>query len=303
MRERALRVGKPTPLVAVATEPAELSADRPALLILNSGIMHHVGSCRLSVKLARAVAARGVLAIRFDFSGIGDSEPRPGGLTFEEASVLECQEVMAHLSRTRGVNEFILYGLCSGADASYHTALADARVVAISQFDPYCYVTAGYYLHHYAPAAMSLSRWRTFLRNRWRRLRSNENRATPLTDIDGEFMELPSYTRVFPPREAVARGLQTLVDRGVRLQVNFPWGPLYNHAGQFRASFRDVDFRDRLEVNYYNDGNHIVTQPSVQSTVVSDISSWVAKVASGDARSPAPADVGAAAPAVANARG
>ena len=32
---------------------------------------------------------------------------------------------MDYLARTRGITRFILYGLCSGADASYFTALLD----------------------------------------------------------------------------------------------------------------------------------------------------------------------------------
>ena len=71
MKERALRIGRPTPLIGVVSEPEAFDPARPAVIILNSGIMHHVGACRLSVKLAREVAAKGLLAARFDYSGIG----------------------------------------------------------------------------------------------------------------------------------------------------------------------------------------------------------------------------------------
>ena len=57
MKERALRIGRPTPLIGIVSEPEVFDPARPAVIILNSGIMHHVGACRLSVKLARAVAA------------------------------------------------------------------------------------------------------------------------------------------------------------------------------------------------------------------------------------------------------
>ena len=58
LKERAIRIGKPVPLAAVVTEPAAFSPRLPALLLLNSGVMHHVGSCRMSVKLARAADNR-----------------------------------------------------------------------------------------------------------------------------------------------------------------------------------------------------------------------------------------------------
>lgn len=279
MRERVLRIGKPTPLVGIATEPTTIDPARPAVIILNSGVMHHVGSCRLSVKLARSIAAEGTLAVRFDYSGIGDSESRRGTPPFEEVSVTECAEVMDHLQRTRGMERFILYGLCSGADAAYNTAVADPRVVGISQFDPYCYVTPRYFVHYYAPIVADLKRWTSFLA---RQIRARSGRGvTPAaaTTVDKEFIEIPTYVRVFPPRESVAAGLRALVGRGVRLQVNFPAGPLYNYRSQFRDSFRDVPFADALEVNYYEGANHIVTQPEQQARVVRDITGWVTRVA------------------------
>lgn len=279
MKERVLRIGKPVPLVGVATEPAALDAARPAVLILNSGIMHHVGSCRMSVRIARGLAESGLLAARFDYSGIGDSEPRRGTPSFAEVSVTECSEVMDYLQKTKGINRFVLYGLCSGADAAYNTALMDERVVAISQFDPYCYVTPRYYLEYYLPVLTNVERWRSFLGRRWSKLVGHHGSSEAVGAVDPEFVEIPTYIRVFPPRESVAAGLRTLLSRNVRLQVNFPAGPLYNHQSQFRNSFRDVDFKGLVEVNYYKRANHIVTQPDMQKRIIDDIVRWIARVA------------------------
>ncbi len=78
MPERIVKIGKPQPLVGLLTEPVNPDPGAPAVLILNSGVMHHVGTCRMSVRLARAFADQGVAALRFDFSGIGDSPSRSG---------------------------------------------------------------------------------------------------------------------------------------------------------------------------------------------------------------------------------
>ena len=78
MREKAVRFGKTKSLVGVVTE-ASNGAGRdggPAVIMLNSGILHHVGACRLHVKLARALAPVGYTVMRFDHSGIGDSDAR-----------------------------------------------------------------------------------------------------------------------------------------------------------------------------------------------------------------------------------
>ncbi len=277
MKERILRVGKPTPLIGIATEPTTFDPSRPALLILNSGVMHHVGACRLSVKIARSVAERGVLAVRFDFSGIGDSEPRRGAESFETTSLRECTEVMDYLEKNRGITQFIIFGLCSGADAAYNTALADKRVIAFSQIDAYCYVTPLFYFHHYFPVFFNYARWKRFLSNQFRGFLkySTPNEASAPTETSENF-EMPTYTRIFPPRETVARGLSELASRGVKMQVIFTGGErCYNHQGQFRYSFRDVDFRDYLSVEYFPETNHIITQPAQQCLVVETVSQWI----------------------------
>lgn len=277
MKERALRIGKPTPLIGVASEPERFDPARPALLVLNSGVMHHVGSCRLSVKVARAAAEGGLLAVRFDYSGIGDSEPRRGSEAFEQVSLRECAEVMDYLEKTRGVRRFILYGLCSGADAAYNTALADPRVIGMAQIDAYCYITRRYYLEYYLPILFHGERWKSFLRQRWRRLtgRKLAPTATEAAMDDGNF-EIPTYTRIFPPRDEIAAGLRALVARDVRMHVVFTGGePHYNYLRQYRDSFPDVPFGDRLQVEYYPETNHIITQPDAQARVVRGITDWV----------------------------
>jgi hypothetical protein len=281
MKERALRIGRPTPLIGVSTESAGFDANKPVVIILNSGIMHHVGACRLSVKLARAVAARSLLAVRFDYSGIGDSEPRRGSDSFEEVSPRECGEVMDYIEKTRGSKRFILYGLCSGADAAYNTALVDARVVGIAQIDAYCYPTPRYYYEYYRPILLRGARWRSFLTRGWQKIFSRRSALVVDPNLPSdENYEIPTYTRVFPPRATIAAGLQKLVARGVRMHVNFTGGePGYRYQGQYRDSFPDVRFGDLLRVDYYPQTNHIITQPDYQKRVVDNISSWMAEVA------------------------
>jgi hypothetical protein len=286
LKERAIRVGKPVPLVGVVSEPAALDPSRPALLVLNSGIMHHVGACRLSVKIARAVAEHGLLAARFDFSSIGDSEPRRGTLSVEEAAIAEMREVMDYLQRTRGMNRFIIYGLCSGADCAFNIAQVDERVIGIVQLDAYCYRTWRYYVEYYLPLLFRGARWRSFLRRGVQRLRGKRlvKTASEAAGIDEQYLEIPRYTRVFPPQATVADGLRTLTARGVKMYVNFTGGEAnYNYTGQYRDSFRDVNFKDLLRVDYYPQTNHIVTQPDQQRRIVDNISQWVASVAAAPA--------------------
>jgi pimeloyl-ACP methyl ester carboxylesterase len=113
------------------TKPAPVGA-----AFLTAGLLHHVGPHRTYVQLARHLAARGLASIRFDRSGIGDSEPRTDGLRFAEASVLEAQAAMDVLQERLGIEQFVLIGICSGATQALLVAAADPRVVGVIAINP-----------------------------------------------------------------------------------------------------------------------------------------------------------------------
>jgi len=277
MKEKALRIGEPTPLVAVVTQPDTLDKDKPAILLLNSGVMHHIGACRLSVKLARNLAQAGFLSLRFDYSGIGDSEPRRGALSFEESAPKETKEVMDYLERKVGIKKFILYGLCSGSDAAYETALVDERVCGIAQIDAYCYKNWKYHVNHYAPRLFKWSHWSSFAKRKLGLMKTTKELAPhEAAGVDEAFFEVPSYTRIFPPQTSVAAGLQALMDRNVRILTIFTGSePDYNYKNQFFDTFKGVINRDLYDLEYYDEASHIISEPKYQEIVVERIRQWV----------------------------
>lgn len=279
MKEIALKIGKPIPLTAIVSLPEQLNPERPAVLILNSGIMHHVGACRLSVKIARQLANSGTLAIRFDLSGIGDSAPRAGAGSFHETAIAEVKEVMDYLSEKRGINKFIAYGLCSGADASYDIALADERIVGIAQIDPYCYRTWSWYVRYYGPKLFKLSVWWHSIKIRL--FKEDKDELGFSESVEEENLEMPSYIRVFPERSEVAKGMQALVNRGVKLLCLFTDGQneIINHGSQFKQSMPEVSFGDALTVDYQAEMDHIITAPHMQKYARDLICNWSNQVA------------------------
>jgi len=280
MKERTIRVGRPVPLIGVMCEPDKVDVSRPAVLIFNSGVMHHIGSCRLSVKLARSFAAKGVLSIRFDFSGIGDSAARRGVKPFSETAPLEAAEVMDYLQQKRGIKKFILYGLCSGADAAYETALVDDRVVAYSQIDAYCYKTPLFYYYFYSPKLFKLDRWVNLFR---RLMKKKLSLKKPIDNSEEEknerYLEAVSYIREFPPKNVVRAGLNSLINRGLFMNIIFTAGEDdYGYRNQYRDSFSDIDFGQHLELHYFDTATHIMSHPSHQRLVVEIITQWLVDV-------------------------
>jgi alpha/beta superfamily hydrolase len=131
VNEEAITFGRFASLVGILTPPAgrDSQGARTAVILLNAGIVHRVGAGRVHVKLARALASLGFLTLRFDFSGIGDSAVRDDNLNFDKSAVAETQDAMDFLERTKGIQQFILLGGCSGARIALAAASCDARVI------------------------------------------------------------------------------------------------------------------------------------------------------------------------------
>jgi len=129
MNEEVISFGKHGSLVGIITDPSEYNINRTGIILLNSGLIHRVGPNRIYVKIARKLARMGLVAFRFDFSGIGDSKFRYDNTPFEKSSIIETQDAMSYLSEVRGIGRFILIGNCSGALFSFKTACSDPRVI------------------------------------------------------------------------------------------------------------------------------------------------------------------------------
>lgn len=133
MNESAHRFGRNGPLVGILTRQATgREPSRPAVLLLNSGIVHRVGPNRTYVKIARRLAERGFPSFRFDFSGLGDSPPRPDHLPLDQACIEETVAAMDLVQNETDGDRFVLLGICSGADAALLTAAIDSRVVGVA---------------------------------------------------------------------------------------------------------------------------------------------------------------------------
>lgn len=279
-REKAVRFGSTASLVGVLTEAAAAAGDasgRPAVIFLNSGILHRVGSCRLHVRMARAFSAAGFHSLRFDYSGIGDSDQRRDSLPFEESAVIETREAMDYLEKVRGTTRFVLIGLCSGADMAHETAVKDERVIGMVLLDAWAYKTLAYKVRRYGPKLLDLKAWRHSIGIRLQQLAGEHTRAgSQMPGGEGVEYEVPKYVRVFPPRERVACELRALAERGVHFKYVWTGGlEEYNHEGQHAATFRDVHFDGRMEEEWLPDADHIVTGLRHQEMVTARAVQWL----------------------------
>lgn len=158
--ERARRFGDEQTLVGIVTEPPAGVVPRAAVVLLNAGVVHRVGPNRMHVEIARGLAALGLVVVRVDLSGLGDSESRRDNTPFERAAVLETQAVMSALTAQYGVSRFVTAGLCSGAVVAFNAAVADQRVCGAVLINPQGFVSSEEWNAYIVSKARARKYWR-----------------------------------------------------------------------------------------------------------------------------------------------
>lgn len=278
--EQVLLMGPRKALVGIVTPAAEGAAaapGRPAVVVLNSGIIHRVGANRMTVQLCRRLSAQGFDAVRFDLSGIGDSEPRDDGLGLLEASMADIQEALDTLESVRGFKRFVLVGLCSGADHAVVYAGRDPRVAGLVLLDPSIPHTPRYYLNHYARRATRLSSWMNIARGKhplWHALGQRMAGAGHAEVPD----EGPRADLDSPEAKAFLSNAYAAAHRsGNRFLavLTAEREDHHNYREQLIDAFPDVPFGDRLQLEYHEDTDHTFTAEADRERVIATVLRWV----------------------------
>lgn len=273
-------LGEEANLIGMFTEPVTPEPGRPTVVMLNAGVLHRVGPHRLHVRLARALAARGLASLRFDLSGIGDSRAVPGGRSFWENAVFDTRAAMDGLASASGASRFVLFGLCSGADNALATAAKDPRVTGLVLLDPPSYATRRSRARKLVARARELHGPRQALtwgvnvvtRVARRELAALERRLgaeDAVADDEGG--------RETPAPEVYRARLHSLLDRHVAILAVYS-GSLderYNHEDQLFELFPEL--RGRMDRKYFAQANHMFTALSAQAELVETVSDWIAR--------------------------
>lgn len=280
MIERAITVGDRPGLVAIVSEPAGTgSRHRPAVIMLNAGLIHRVGPNRLHVRLGRALAEAGFVAMRIDLSGRGDSDPRRDDLSFRAAGIVETQSAMNYLESTRGIGRFVLFGICSGAATAGDVSYLDARVAGAVIVEGPSFATRRFYIRYYAGRLLRGETWLNTVRGTngiGRRLRRALGFSAPVPA--GNMADVGAAPA--PQTPVLAAALQQMADRGLEQLAIFSGSTKeYNYEGQLQDAFRTIDFRGRLEEAYFPDADHTFTRLAQQQQLIDRVRQWMERFA------------------------
>lgn len=294
MKERALLFGTGKSLVGVITDPASSGAGEPsgrtAVVLLNAGLLHRVGPNRLYVKLARRLAAKGVVVLRFDLSGIGDSRSALEPTGFEDRAVAETKAAMDLLASTRGIGRFVVGGLCSGADNALRAASLDPRITGLALLEPVSGApSTGQVLGSYRDRLLRPRSWLRLLSGQselWSELvgllrarrgrRSggkppDRSRSAPSSD-----RSQPESSPPPPLGASPGRDMRAFADRGGALCLVYSAdNPAhYHYAKVLRRELQGVP-EGRVRVEVVPETDHVFTPLEAQARVLDALAEWI----------------------------
>ncbi len=239
MREYSCRFGNAQHLVGIITAPDPPSR-RVAFVLVTAGVSPKSGPFRLYAELARRVTRDGFLAFRFDLGGIGDSGRVGTSDPMETRTHCDIRSALDCLTETGEVDTFVLCGLCSGGEDAFRAAEDDPRVRGVVMIDPFAYKTRGW-------------AWRHLVFRSKRRLLRMLGAYRPVLAaakdplVTYKYLEAPDSSRI----------LCALLKRRARVHFVYTGGvPRFNHEGQLKAMFPDVEFDGLVTLDHLAQVDH-----------------------------------------------
>lgn len=147
-------------ILAQPSQPREL-----AVVIVVGGPQYRVGSHRQFVQLSRRLANGGFAALRFDYTGMGDSSGIRRAFDRVDTDIKAAIDALAgRLPNLRGV---VLWGLCDGASAAAMYLRHDRRVKGVVLVNPWVRSTAteakAQLKHYYTARLIQPDFWKKLL--------------------------------------------------------------------------------------------------------------------------------------------
>jgi uncharacterized protein len=150
--------------------PMTVPTTRTAVLIVVGGPQYRVGSHRQFVSLARRLATAGYSTLRFDYTGMGDSEGEVRPFDRTRADLAAAIDALS--SACPESPNVIVWGLCDAASAAMMFATGDARVSGIVAANPWVRsdksLAATRIKHYYLRQLLRRDFWSKLLRGRLR---------------------------------------------------------------------------------------------------------------------------------------
>jgi alpha-beta hydrolase superfamily lysophospholipase len=290
LTERPIFLRGDTVIFGVVTEPRQAEIRRRAVILLNVGAEHHVGSSRIHVSLARRWACHGYTVLRLDLAGVGDSGTRPSRPEDEVFPPSALQDVSAAIDFIRsqyGIVDITLGGLCSGGYHSLRAAVAGFTVNRVLIVNPMNFfwkegmtaeslqysVDVARDLGFYRERLLSLTIWKRILTGNLdvRRLVRIVLKR-PLLTLESFLRDAARRMRIPLPND-LGRELEQIAARGVRVVFVFSRGEPGIDLLKMQGGSSVKRLGESCRIHIINSADHIFTrsgQRAILESILSD---------------------------------
>lgn len=290
LTERPVALRGDTVIFGVVTEPRQAELRRRAVILLNVGAEHHVGSSRIHVSLARRWAYHGYTVLRLDLAGLGDSSTRPSRPDDEVFPPSALQDVSAAIDFIRsqyGIADITLGGLCSGGYHSLRAAVAGFAVNRVLVVNPMNFfwkegmtaeslqysVDVARDLGFYRERLLSLTIWkRIFTGNLDLRRLVRIVLKRPLLTLESFLRDVARRMRMPLPND-LGRELEQIAARGVRVVFVFSRGEPGIDLLKMQGGSSVKRLGESCRIHIINSADHIFTrsgQRAILESILSD---------------------------------
>jgi pimeloyl-ACP methyl ester carboxylesterase len=300
IKESAICFGSHNELFGVIAEPHDVPASGTGILLINAGAVHHIGPNRLYVEMARRWAASGHTVLRFDLSGIGDSNPRDGypfGMIYGPNAIADIELALREL-QSRKLSSYVATGVCSGA---YHALKMALRlpITCVIPINPLIFFwKEGISLEvgdfrvlsettRYKRSALRAESWRKLVTGKVeiRKIIGDLNRRARLA-IRSKWRDVARTLRLALAND-LGRELCTIAKAGTKVHFIFSAGDpgrelLRIEGGSVLPRLLKTG---QLEVSLIEGADHTFTERSTRAQLANRLSSIISGIPSGPASS------------------
>jgi len=258
LTETTCQFGDHRQLVGVVSEPAT-SARRIGLVLVNAGVVPKLGPFRIYVLLARRLAGAGIVTLRFDLGGLGDSQQGYANQPLKARTTLEIRAAVDHLTERYSLDSIVIGGLCSGAEDAFAYAETDPRIKGVVLIDPFSYRTPGW-------------TWRNMLYRFARRSLRAVNLYEPIAISATATSRARLVHYQYMERSESSQILRALIARPARVHFVYTGRDAFNHRGQLKDMFPELDFAGRVTVDHFPSMDHTQLLDEDRRTLAARIS-------------------------------
>ncbi|WP_293368740.1 hypothetical protein [Nevskia sp.] len=271
MNERAISFGESGALFGILGAPEIPDPQRPAVLIPNTGVTHRVGPGRMHVELARALSAAGLVSLRLDNAGLGDSETVPGRSS--ETAALDLCAAMDALDARNISSGYVVIGSHNGAHDAHQAARIDPRIIGAVFLDGYVHSTPRAWLNRLLGKVGDRSRSGDPPSDGLYLTPRSGDALHDASDAEIHWFETPTHARM----EA---DLVEFMRRQLALMYVYT-GDVerdYHYAAQLIDAFPLLRGYRRLTLRHIPEGDHRYSRRTTREAMIDVLVDWVLSV-------------------------